>query len=448
MDSSDKAVNTRSNSRAVIMPPPTAETTVSKFTKGKGPITIEALTGIIKEQSLSFEKAISGLSDKIDGWKLDFMSKVTATESRITALEVKIDNNIKKFEARIDIAIKDLQHRSRLSNNLHMGALLKINDREQRNRCNSAKISFYLDLSKTASPSAFDVYSRIIRPSLEDAKLAGRLKWLPAQYEKIIEVGHVLPGRKGVAPSFQFCFISRAALHAFLDFKKPHLAELNTQNEAKEPTLKQAIENGTRRHCKAGIDLTSLNRDLMSFLYRQKGVGGVKMAGTRVMYARQGVKGWYHACNPFGRTLTECSTPPVDTYSTLRELIAPKPLPPFLCIIPKERNLLFEDEVEERIRVEEEARLLRESVDCPVERSGGEVATRESVDCPVEGSGGEVAARGVEVPVVTVNGAAMVEEEESPAVTEKEEESVTEVVRSSVTEEPAGIAASRADNIG
>ena len=163
MVDSEKAVTTRSNSRAVMMPTPTAEATVSKFTKGgKVAVTIDALTNIIREQNTSFEKLINGLSDKIDGWRNDIMTCVAATESRISAIEDKIEVHTKQFEAKIDAAIKDLQHRSRLSNNLHIGALLKTNDREQRNRCNSVKVSYYLDMSTNAAPTAREVFNKII----------------------------------------------------------------------------------------------------------------------------------------------------------------------------------------------------------------------------------------------------------------------------------------------
>jgi hypothetical protein len=382
----DKVVTTRSNSRATMLEPSqSAEATVNKHVKSKsGNITADVLVAIVKEQNSSFEKAIekaiAGLSDKLDNWRTDIIGRVSAAEKKITEIEEKLELKIKKFEERIDSAIRDLQHRAKLSNNLHMSSLLKINDREQRARGNSVKVSYYLDLSADSPPTAKDVFNKLIMPALMDAKEAGRLAWLPDCMERIIEVGHILPLRQNSPPSFQFAFISRSAMHAYLDFRRPYLDELNKTNEERQPSLRQAVINGTRRPCKSGADLTTLNRQLMTFLHGQKGVGGVKLSGTRVLFSRLGIKGWNFACNPFGRTLAECTSVPFDTFSILRELIAPKPLPPFLKTNPRERFLSYESEKEDLIKAAEEMRMLRESADGPEERSVGEVVREVEED--------------------------------------------------------------------
>jgi hypothetical protein len=387
--------NTRS--KAVTMPPKDIESTIKKHVKGS--VTIEALTAVMKEQSTMFESLFNGLSAKLDGFQNGMMKRMELAEQKIGEIEEKLATHVKNFETKIDLAIKDLQRRAKLSQDLHVINVLKLNSREQRNRAHSAKVSFYLDLSIKSAPSARDVYTRLIRPALEDAKLAGRLEWLPEEYGRIIEVGHILPGRKGLSPSFQFSFISRAALHAFLDFKRPYINALNLQNEKMEPSLLQAVVNGTRRKCKAGADLTAMNRDLMTWLMCQKGVSAVKLAGTRVMYARTGVKGWYHASNPFGKNLAEVSALQIDTSSVLRNLFI-QPVPPFLRTDAKDRNLLFDDVAEDLILANEEARQMKEAVT----KSGMVVPRVEQL------SGGEVVASGVvvsgEVAVDNPSGAA------------------------------------------
>jgi hypothetical protein len=289
------------------------EESVKKHLKGSKEISAEALTGIMKDSSTSFEskfnellEAVRDMSSKLDDFKEDITVKITKSESRIDRIESLLDKHIKDaraHEKKIDAAIATMQFKLKNMQNLHIDHYLELNTREQRSRCWSVRGSYWLDLSDPEDPSPFKVYVKIIRPALEAALADGRIDWLPNNYSRIVEYAHGLPGKKDSPPSFLFRFHSRAQLFAFQAYKKPFVDALNAENARRQPSLAQAISNGSRRQVKFGADLTTLNRNLMTFLHGQKGVSGVKLAGTRVMFSRTGIKGWTQACNPYGRTL-------------------------------------------------------------------------------------------------------------------------------------------------
>jgi hypothetical protein len=294
---------------------------------------LKDIKGSLGDLSSSMDKGFEDLRGEL-------LSRIEDNEKRIDSLESRFNEMAKRFESKIDDAIKKLNDRMTRSENLSMYTYLAINSREQRQRGFSVRATWYVDLAEKGKLTARKIYQKIIRPALEEALAEGEIEWLPDLYSRVVEAAHVIPNNTGDPPSWIFRFHSRDILFAFMKFKATYVDLLNEANEKISPTASQVVKNGSNRVTKFVADKTMLNRDLMSWLWMQHEVKGVKISGTRVCFLREGSTVWKEAKNPFARTLDEVETLPFSVQDVLRQVY---PDSPFLATEALAR--MFESDV-------------------------------------------------------------------------------------------------------
>ena len=299
--------------------------------------TSDQMTTSIQVQLNTISSAISeiqknlGLAHSNSG---ENNKKIRELDTKIETMQSNVRSSIQNMEDKIDEAISSFNLRASKLEKLTCLSLLKANERERRQRCFSCKVHYYYDSTlvdsdgKKREAKLSDIFDRIIRPALVEAKEQGVIEWVPPTWQQAVEHGHPLRQRPGVPPSYIIKFRSRTEMFAMMKYKDQYLSDLNEQNRLAERTYAQALESGKTLPCRIGCDLTSLDRDVLSWLCTHTEVSKAFLRGSRIVFSLHARPGYYYqVSNPFGSTLNELCQPPVDQLPWLRSSF---PLSPFL----------------------------------------------------------------------------------------------------------------------
>lgn len=279
----------------------------------------------------------------------------------IPKVATALTNSFDSFQYAISEALSEVDRKMESLQKVHLHHILKVNIREQRARSWSVRIHSWVnystnvqedkqdtapeiivtqveeDTSTTIQPDKnrkadsveTQIFNKLIRPTLQLAVDREELKYIPSRMEDIIDVGHKIAGPKGFPPSYIFCFLKRPLLYAFMRNRHDILKTINEDNQKANPTLRDRITNGAARICRAGADLTPLNRAVLTFLHNEKQVMWSKVSGDKIIFkTHEEPDRWQLCINPFARSLQEMTLPPVDLNAFLRNSY--NPLPPFL----------------------------------------------------------------------------------------------------------------------
>ena len=276
--------------------------------------------------------------------------KISDAITNVSNLSEKVDRFIVTINEKLDTHKRESDSKIKNLEELQLHHIIQDNIRQQRSRSWTARINEYLDLRKNQGPNTVQkVFNHVIRPTLLLAKDKGRLKFVPDEMSNICENAHPLGSKDGRPPAFLFKFFSRPVLHAFLAYKKDIIDQINLENQRISPTYAQACEQGEVRPMRAGLDLTSMNRDLMTFLIQQPEVKTAKISGTRVVFNLvSDEKTWRTASNPFGHTWREIQGSPTNVFKWINETANNPPFiqfPHYFNGQPNPKRRVMSDEV-------------------------------------------------------------------------------------------------------
>ena len=214
-----------------------------------------------------------------------------------------------------------------------------------------------------------DIWTKIIRPSLEIAKMAGDIDWVPTM-KQAIEIHHPLYSKPGMLAPVLFRFYSRPVMFSFLKHKSEPIKAFNEQNEETSRSAANRVKYGPFRPLRVGADLTDLNRRLLTWLYNQEEIAYSKISGNRIIFQRRDLPGrWWTLSNPFGSTIEEMTKQPCDVHGFLMGSVFPTP--PFL------QNKQLNSSTARRLDFDESATTPSSSTEAPTDRATPQASFKE-----------------------------------------------------------------------
>ena len=262
------------------------------------------------------------------------VSKIQNLETKVNEMEKSMNLSVNKFQSKIDDAISTFNARVNSLEKLTVVSLLKANERERRDRVFSCKFHAYYDSQlvdnngKPRPANISDIFTRIVKPALTDAKANGEVDWIPETWGQCIERGHPLQARPGLPPNFILRFRSRTEMFGMLHHKDKYIELLNQQNKTADKTYAQAIIDGKIPRCRVGVNLTLLDKDVLTWLCSHREVSRAYLRGDRIVFSLHSKpKFFFTVLNPFGSNLRELCQPAADQMPFLMSTF---PLSPFL----------------------------------------------------------------------------------------------------------------------
>ena len=169
----------------------------------------------------------------------------------------------------MDEMVIHYDHRVDKLEKLSMFQILQLNNRERRDRSFSLKVHNFIDYSIAGQHQLKHIFDTILKPSMEDAFKKGELEEVPASWHQAIEYGHSLNSKDASAPqNYIIRMRSRFYLNAILRFKGPHVKDLNERNKKASKSYAEAVQAGKFYPCRVGNDVTSLDKEVLSWLCR------------------------------------------------------------------------------------------------------------------------------------------------------------------------------------
>lgn len=291
---------------------------------------IENLATIMRGEMANTQKANLAIIN-------DLRSKFEGLEKSVKIVQDQIAEKDKEIEdLRSDSVLPHMDainRRIELLQQLELHNFLQIQERIQRSRCWTIRVSNYRCKNENSKPTSQSIWDRLFKPALETAVKENNLKFVP-DMDSAIENSHILFTNKDNSETWLFRFQSRKIMFKYIEYRTGPLKNLNIQNMG-ENSYSDVVKNGNKKDLvRTGQDLSSFNRTLMSTLISYKAdVGLCRLAGTRVMVAlkRDMIPGaklkWWPVQNPLGDSLEAMLKPPVDIFTIVSDLMGTKTPP-------------------------------------------------------------------------------------------------------------------------
>ena len=211
-------------------------------------VSLSDLMKLIKSQG----EQLTSINEKV--------SKVDKIEDEVRDLKtliVSLRDENKMLRSELKEKDKQIEDMQATINNLD----LRHNNLEQHHRGWGARVlNVPVSEEEEADPIIMikKVYDLALRPMLEGAVQAGKLEVLPSA-EQVLEVAHVLPGKKGAPKPIIMRFFSRNVRNLCFQFKKEHATR-----EPPGGDRRQGSEQSRGRYMYPLYeDLTKVNLDKM-----------------------------------------------------------------------------------------------------------------------------------------------------------------------------------------
>ncbi len=291
---------------------------------------IENLATMMRGEMANTQKANLAIINDLKSKFVDLEKSVKFVQDQMAEKEKQIEDL--KSES-ISPHLDAINRRLELLKQLELHNFLQIQERIQRSRCWTVRVSNYRCKEDNFKPTSQSIWNRLFKPAFEAAVQDKALKFVP-ELESAIETCHPLFTNKDNHETWLFRFHSRVIMHKYIEFRAGPLKKLNILNIG-EDSFSDVVKNGNKKDLvRTGQDLSSFNRTLMSTLISFKSdVGLCRLAGTRVMVAlrRDMIPGaklkWWPVLNPLGDSLDAMLKPPADIFSVVSELMGTKTPP-------------------------------------------------------------------------------------------------------------------------
>lgn len=261
----------------------------------------------------SLNDQISSLSGRLDTINNTYNEKIEKINEKLDSGNVNLDEatllRIQAVEAKVDKCLATIEERDRCREVLDHHFLIKIAEREQRDRLWSVRIKNLQTPWSAKQLSDSEVYDLVVKPVLDGLIENGDSSEFDTSYYACCEHSHPLAKRKGPTPHV-IRFFSRRTLFLFMLNKKYHIESLvKRANNKKEWTTAAAVQFNPSKILKVSHDMCDLNRSTMTFLYSSGIALKCKISGLGVSFIPKHATKWIRVRNPYGKSLKDLVTP-------------------------------------------------------------------------------------------------------------------------------------------
>ena len=261
---------------------------------------------------------ISALSDRLS----EVEKENTRLKQELANKDAKVDKIRADFKSHTDVSAR---HRNNYQH-IHDLTLFQLSQREQRERNRTIKV---INFQHSSPVNDVLIYETLIRPTLQAALDQGNLRFLPDEMDSVIEYCHPLKERSdGLIQTWHFVFFSRSVLDIYMSHKWPVLDKLNEENKLPaQASYADTTKHIPNRTIKVSRDMSLLNRQTMTALYRSPLVKACKLRNVKVCFQLvDGSKRWFPVENPFSDDIIGMMRPIPTISKIYRDERYPNPL--------------------------------------------------------------------------------------------------------------------------